>query len=1098
MNDPSTGDLELAAFYALNPPLGIAPSHAEEARAVLERVTAATEDGGFTLCWSLAVSDERILRPELVFWCLQVLLSTRQRLSLQQVLALSRSPQTSGHAPGYVKNKAAQLIAELVVERYPLNWPNAVVDLLQALDADAMLRFLRALHEQVLAREAQRHVEASRLKEAMRADGSALLLLDWWAYLLRAALQTDAEGVELPEAVSAVMRSSGEPKKPGTMLSTTELVVGVLELLADYAFWMDLSAILERFQQPLLQLVSNAAGQHWPVTVVSAAVTALERMLLRKVAHPGEKVHVCKSLHLVELVMNASNADSDALPSWSSLLGSLLMELLELYETSEATVSNWAANALRTLLDALLGATTSPTTNAQALLFSAPVLSAMSSLTRRLQTVDWDALSRRLLTAILQHLLALETNERDTSDAATSEPNGVRADVPLASVHEAPTLARDQVSDAVSQLSTSSDDCSTEIMSVLGHVVKRSPTLVLETLQQLPARRLQARLLLELASSFPENARELVLENARQVLSDPVMDLVYFDVVARFGAVLLPKSPPLYAYVLPMLVSSLQSESTRLREHAANTCVRLVQALRDVLPRDPEHIREQAGVVAAAPVAATGTRREPSPADSGIPADSATRVATGWKSLLPERVPSAALSSMLIQNGRFRVEYLLHHFQDLVHLDGQDPDLNLVQLPLVECISLLISSEALSADTRLHYLESCLVPMHSSGLFRSASGLRAVLHLSKGFSPAQCQQDVRLSQIWLTCLDWVLEAAPSPAYGLDADARPLLHRLAELLSEPQTGDRIATFIETRLELGREALPLEQDLQALVLLENQLCDRFQTACVSSQRRLFEPLVRALLSWFPLLPADAPAESTDGRLPNVSTSRGAPSGTPVLSEEARERYTLRNLFYTYLGQLLNNGLASIIVDDTHQGLWPCLLHVVVAGAVGIHFQSIELVAHQWQPTGPPAMLPEPESAALTRAALSVLRRFAEHWAGSGTVPSLDAALLQALPELFRCAPAAVCRENVELQIVLLTRLPQVERVLELILEEATSRGCAASTCMQYLRILSQFSQLRRERERRGSAFDGIDSKQTAAVLPLLRQLVQTFSSSDTDQA
>ncbi|KAF6002668.1 hypothetical protein F1559_001369 [Cyanidiococcus yangmingshanensis] len=1038
------------------------------------------------LCWSRAVSEGAPARPELVFWCLQVLFSLRHRLSLAQVRALYRSPQTTGAALGFVKNKVAQLLAELVAERYPASWPNAVIELLQMPDTDGALRFLRALHDQVLARETQRNTEASRVKEAMRADGAALMLLDWWAHLLRTALASDSGAGDVARAVTTSINLVSGPENPPTMLSDAETAIMVLELLADYVYWLDLSAVLERFQEPLFHILSAPFAEQSCAGVVSAAVTAIERILERKVPTPTEKMQLCEALHLVDLVLKATKDGSVSSAAWSSMLGTFLQQLIELHETKAATVQNWAANVLRTVLEHLL-----LRDERCALLFHAQTLPALASAVRTFQGAEWDALFSRLLSVTLRRFVSWQLDERHARGTSALQ-NGASVPVrtstePNARVWCSLTPSEDQASESDSETPTMNEECFTETISLLGQLMKRFPTLVLEMMQQLPARYVQARLLLELASYVPVSAQDSLWENARQILADPFIDRLYFDVLTRFGIALLPTTPTLYAYVLPMVVSALESDSLALRAHVASSCVRLIQALHGELARDAN----------ADKTLSSHETRSTGSSGSGPATTTTTTAAASWNASSTDESATGTTEAMLIQSGRFRIEYLLHHFQGLVRLDPQDVDLNLVQMPLVECISLLISSAALSSDDRVEYLENCLSPMHAAGLFGSASGLCAVLHLSKGFTPSQCSQDPRLAQMWLTCLEWVLEAASSSAYGLDESVRPLLHRLVELLPEPRISNRLIEYFELRLRLGTEALFGERDLQALVQLANQLCARYRDAGLALQQRLFTPMVRALLAWFPLLSADrseAPSQVVHTSR-NNNTIPWTDAVHMVLSDEARERYTLRNLFYAYLSHLLSHGLASVLIDPQQHAIWPCVLQVVAAGAVGAHVQSIELVNGVWRPAESTVKLPEFEAGTLMRAASSVLSRLAEHWAGQGSVQELDVTLLQTLPGLFRCSPSAVARENIDLQIMIMARLPEADGVIQLVLHEANSRGCTSAACVQYLRVLSQLAQLRCERERRGGSAEGLDSKQAAAVLPLLRQIVQALTESDT---
>jgi hypothetical protein len=1081
MNDERPDELELAAWYALNPPAGVTPNHVQQAQALLERVTMETNDGGLELCLSRLITTSVAMRPELVFWCLQVLFSVRHRLSLAQVRALCRSAHATEAAPGFVKNKVAQLVAELVAERYPRSWPNAIAELLQILDQEGMLRFLRALHEQILAREAQRNTEAARVKDAMRTDGAALLLLDWWLHQLRVSLIPDSDTADTSPSETTSLPATTGLETSSAAWPNTETVVVILQLIAEYAYWMDLSAIVERFQEPLFRLASIPIQRSSSASIVSAAVSTIQQVLLRKVPTPTEKMQLWETLRLLELTAQAIGSGSVSLAAWASLMSTMLLQLSELHETEEASVRSWALSSLRTILEHLFNGE-----GQGRLLLHVQILPTLSTLVRTLPNAEWDSLFSRLLSAILQQLMSRQDGEND--DAL----NGVEVDGPSSAVLDtgvwrSSTFSGGHQTEWNNDIPAASDESFPETIKLLGQLVKRMPTLVLETMQQLPSRRLRAQLLLELTNYVPTSAQDMLWKSARRILSEPFMDCLYFDAVTRFGTALLPTTPVLYAYILPMLVSALESDSLKLRAHAASSSVRLVQALRGALAQD--------AATTMTPLSRATMPGEDPEADVVASPPTTLPTAGSWPDSSIGEGGIASTQAMLIQSGRFRVEYLLHHFQGLVRLNAQDTDLNLVQMPLVECISLLISSEALSSDDRVQYLESCLAPMHAAGLFRNASGLRAVLHLSKGFTSAQCNQDARLTQSWLSCLEWILEATLSPTSGLDEFVRPLLHRFVELLPEPSISIRLADYIEVRLRHGAEAVVSERDLQALVLLANQLCARFQVTGLAAQQRLFMPMSQALLVWFPLLSVDsleAPSETERNDIGDRLSSRAE---TAVLSEEARERCTLRNLFYMYLSHLMNHGLASLLTDAANQAIWPCLLQVIAAGAVGIHFQSIELAAGTWRPCERVAKLPELETTTLTRAALSVLGRLAGHWAGQRSAQQLDATLLQTLPGLFRCAPGAILRENLELQIILVARLPEATDIIQLILHEATSRGCTPAACVQYMRMLSQLAELRGKHDRRDSMMDGIDSKQTAALLPLLRQIIQALAGSST---
>ncbi|GAB0497675.1 hypothetical protein MMPV_009012 [Pyropia vietnamensis] len=156
-------------------------------------------------------------RPEARFWCLAVLhdaLVSRTRPLVDTDRAAVRSCVTAqlrsaavAASPAYVRNKLAQLYATLIAADYPASWPGAFSTDLVTLSRDAggrdaFFRILRAVDEDVTSVRAA-SAAGSRVKDGMREDCIPGLVATW-ASTVAAAAAPGATAADMDAAIAAL------------------------------------------------------------------------------------------------------------------------------------------------------------------------------------------------------------------------------------------------------------------------------------------------------------------------------------------------------------------------------------------------------------------------------------------------------------------------------------------------------------------------------------------------------------------------------------------------------------------------------------------------------------------------------------------------------------------------------------------------------------------------------------------------------------------------------------------------------------------------------------------------------------------------------
>ena len=999
-------EFELAILYSLNPPLAPSTASLTQAQANLNAVVN-TDDGGCAFCLERLLTPNRVTRPEVAFWCLQVIAGHTDRLSPEQLLRLCASPSVGGDrqahtVPPYVRNKLTQAVVQTLRDQYPSNWPTAFADLLSMDDTDLMLRVLRALDEQLLAHEAQAGETATRVKNAMRSEHVVEMLLDWWRRLV--------QGEEASEA-----GRSGATDRPAGDCGEA-CAAEALDLLGRYVEWMDIRLVMDHFAAPLQHLAMRPPSSV-AQPVQSAAIRAMRSVVAKKVATAEAKLALMAELGVLEVVLARASAASALSLQWTRLVGQVVAKLLEC--AGAATAAESAYTMAASVLERCV---LSPTVRREHLnTHTLPAVAAYVAST----APHAAAIARLALEGVVAALEWQQASESAPADAAD----------------EGESEDRDEP-DGAAALSEH------DLLVFFQNTARAYPKLALEALPRATHPRATALLLVCIANTLPEAHRSALWEAAAAALAAPFVDKDYFELVVRFAAPVMQERPWLWDTALRTLMLALAADEASARATAAATAVRVVHALRQTL---------LSGVAAAA-AAAGETAATPgnSPVDSNLSNTGGRRQ--------PSRDP---------------IEYLLAQLLPLIGLGVEDADLESVQLPLIECVSLLIGSDAMPADARAAYLDAFLGQLESAGLLSSRFGAQAVLRLSKGFTPAMCAQEAPLARLWCQCLDVALRAVDCAAPAACSALHPLLHRLLELLPLPSTCERMALFVKERLRVGTTALPTERHLAEVVLLLNQMLTRVGAKARPAQECVFEPLIEALLLWFPLLPA-ATGKSAAGA---AGARRAA-----LMSEVARERVELRSLLLLYLFDLLSGDCAAVMVGAAGCRWWPRLQQLLVCGSAGEHLQWS---GERDEAVAVAVPLEETYRDGLTKSAISVLLLAAEQWSGRDAVPDWDASLLQGLPRLFRVPPALAVRESVQVQALALARLTTAQGVLAAVMDEALQCGCAAEVCNEYAQLLLQLAADERpEPDRSGAPRAQPDAKVMRRALQLLKTIAEAL--------
>eukprot|EP00178_Gracilaria_changii_P014767 TRINITY_DN413_c1_g1_i1.p1 TRINITY_DN413_c1_g1~~TRINITY_DN413_c1_g1_i1.p1 ORF type:complete len:1061 (-),score=158.36 TRINITY_DN413_c1_g1_i1:3988-7170(-) len=914
-------ELSAAVLICLNP--NVDKNLTEQALQFCQRVRQSPEGWAFIL-QNLSVE----LRPEVAFWCCQVLhdvlrnpsqypaqFSPEQQASFRTQFLMYMAQLVQSGKPGsavgtsvrdhprFVLNKVSQVIAALIAADYPHNWNDAFRGTVMPLvnneqntsnaSIGMFLRLLRALDEDVTSIRASQlsehhRVTSVRVKDAMRDD-----------------------------CVPSIMHKCGE------LITQTRYTSAAFDIVARYVEWIDIGLVL---QDAILSPMYAAIRAQQECPARGSAAYALRSIVLKRMS-PDLKINLLRTLQ-IEALLEAipaevirTNPEHESDPDLT--VHSSQVEVASLVNTICMIVLDVLKEALKEKNAHLFDSSVHE--------FSTRV--AQSAIGQALRLTDENAeegSSSQTLQCVTAYVNVFIRIAK--SSVASLNAGGVNAIAAILDVVEKRALMPsnfDPHDDGSDGNNSFAEQREVLIKSVFRSIVRAAPELCAEFVRSLFSRavenadvsltELSLSTLVVLTSTAPDVP--LVVELRRNVISNPpacmlfssdipisTMDkqqrarhnqleliaITYFDLVARSYRLFLTRNDTqLLSSVLPVFfdgrgLSHRSSES--IRSQAAYSLLKLARPLRTVVTTTHLDAVLNAAHVHLFPVKLDTFSQE-------------------FK------------NQMLIFE---TVGYLLgtdHKRQDtLQYLTAiLDPLMKALQEhPGPACAAYISASGYLSkgfgGDSK-----PLLLIVQDGDQTKGAGLIKDASSMDEGSAKDVKVQKVsplspEMQKVWTTCLETIMKVssmclAPSgDASLMDLRMKLLffLHRMIDTV-----GSNILPYLEQVLPelLNGSESPLE--LRDVIILASQALTKFGKSFESVAMRIYVPIV----------------QKVHGHSFSIDSNT-----LMAISEEGREAVEMHRAYTYFLHAIVGTSLIHVLLHEANQVVIKAVMDSLLASAVG----------------------------------------------------------------------------------------------------------------------------------------------------------------------
>lgn len=917
-------ELETAVLLCLNP---VADKNLRERALQYCQNLRQSQDGWAFVLQRLSTH----MRPEVAFWCLQVIhetLSDQSRypasFSNDQVVAIraklleyfshvvypekfiNGTAQGMPHAtpvpfPSFLLNKLAQILVSVIAADFPHVWPNAFQDTVlplvspnQASESSTVMffRILRALDEDVTSIRATQISETARktsirVKDAMRDN-----------------------------CVTALISRCAD------LISSPRYVSLAFDVISRYVEWMDIGLIVQdKIISPMYATIASASV----INSRPAAAVAL-RAIMTKRMDAASKVELMNSLQIETLLrsipVNIVCADEEELGN--SELG---------HQSGQVEVAALVNTTIVVALEVLKEATKNGTpveNGAEVAATSSRIAQVALPVALRFLNENTDeGTSSQTLQCVTAYVNIFSRVTRCNKNGTTGE--GIAAMIAILKVVEERALFGKEFDpdDDKSEDQRSFFDLRRVLLkSVFGSVVRPFPGMCLEFVSSLfakaasngdiPRTELALSMLIALVVTSPEtpelndlrskvvaNPPECMsfdsgmsrsVQNSTQLAQKHQLERVsttYFDLVARSYRLFLTRAnPALLSAVFPAFLDNRgmgHRSSEKVRSKAAYSLLKLMKPLRGIIT-----MLQLDAILGAVQIYLFPLNKDV--AGQGSRDQMMIYEAVGYLLGTDHKRESS-------------MKYLSAVLQSLI--EGLHTNDYVSALPFITAAGFL--SKGFGGDSKP------LLLLNESR--QETTGSRIV---NPQFGNDDSSKEVKIQRvtpigqemqmIWMSCLEAVLKASSS-VFGMQRDSSLedvrsklvfFLHRMVDTI-----GARMLPYLEqsvsSLLNTSRSAV----ELRDVIILVSQAVTKFGTHSESLVMHVYAPIVQY---------AHQHSYTLD------------PKSSMAISEESRETVEMHRAYTYFMHAIIGTELIKILIHPNHQSLIQVVMTSLLSSATG----------------------------------------------------------------------------------------------------------------------------------------------------------------------